>query len=108
MKGKTEIPKLSKVSVNSVAIFTKEVYDIKASLSSLTSIMQGIQETLAKILQLSKDCNIDLGKLCMDVDELKKEGVCSVNELIKKVDSLNMIVNSSNNDLVVSLQNAYC
>lgn len=74
---------MTKISVDSATVLTKEVDDIKASLLSLTNYVQDMQETLSKILQLSKDWNTDLGKLRMDVEDLKKEGVRSVNKLIK-------------------------
>lgn len=43
----------------------------------------------------------------MEVEVLKREGVRSIKKLIKKVDSLNTEVNSSNNELAVSIQSAY-
>lgn len=55
LKGKADSPKSTRISANSATFLTKEVDDIKASLFSLTNVVQDVQETLTKILQLSKD-----------------------------------------------------
>lgn len=65
--------------------------------------MQDMQKTLTIILQLSKDSNTDIRKLYLNIDEIKKEGVQSVQRLIKQVDSMNSGVYSSNNDLVITV-----
>lgn len=82
VKVKIEAPKLTKISADS-AVLTKEVDKIKASLLSLTNFVQDIHETLANILRIGKDSSTDLGKLQIEVKDLKKEGVRSLNKLIK-------------------------
>lgn len=66
-----------------------------------------MQKTLKKILQLSKDSSTDLGKLRIEVEHLKTEGVHSVNKLIQQVKSFSAGVNASNNELAVSVQTGY-
>lgn len=106
LKGKADAPKLTRISVDSAALPTKAVDNIMALPFSLANAVQDVQENIIEIL-LSRDFNTELGKLRMEVEELKKGGVRSVNKLIKQVDSLSTGVNSSNNELAVSIQNAY-
>lgn len=42
-----------------------------------------MQEILANILKLSKEMSTDLGKLQIEVEELRKEGVQTVKNLMK-------------------------
>lgn len=42
-----------------------------------------MQEILANILKLSKEMSTDLGKLQIEVKELRKEGVQTVKNLMK-------------------------
>lgn len=107
IKIKVEALKTTSVPTDLVARLIKEVDEIKSNLSSLNYNLHSVQEILKKILQLSKDTSTKVGKLHLDVYRLKKEGVCTVNRLIKQVDSMNNGVNSCNNDLAISIQTSY-
>lgn len=65
------------------------------------------RKILTKILLLNKYSSTDLGKLSMEVEGLQKDGMRSVNKLIKQVDYLSTGVKSSNNELAVSILNVY-
>lgn len=107
MKVKIEAPMSIRVSTDLAARLIKEVNKIKFHLSSLNCNLQGMQEYLENVLQLSKETNIEVGKIRLHIDGLKKEGVNTVNKLIKQVDLMNSGVNSFNNNLVVSVQTSY-
>lgn len=54
VKVKVDAPKLTKISADLAVVLMKKVGKIKASLFSLTTSVQDIQETLAIILKLSR------------------------------------------------------
>ncbi|KAG5608959.1 hypothetical protein H5410_020240 [Solanum commersonii] len=87
--------------------YVLEVGDIKTRLTSLESNVMVMQECLNKILQHSKDTSTDVGKIKLAVEDFKKEGVKTVNRLIKQVDSIKAGADSSHNELVVSVQTSY-
>ncbi|KAG5611897.1 hypothetical protein H5410_023178 [Solanum commersonii] len=107
LQARAETPKATRVSVDSASVLLQEVGDIKTRLTSLESNVMVMQECLNKILQHSKDTSTDVGKIKLAVEDLKKEGVRTVNRLIKQVDSIKAGVDSSHNELAVSVQTSY-
>lgn len=101
IKAKADAPKPTRIPADAVALLLKEVEEIKSHLTSLDSNMQGLPDIIEKVLQLSKDTSTEVGKLRLDADGLKREGISTVNKLIKQVGSMNVGVNSSNNLLAV-------
>jgi len=66
-----------------------------------------IQDCLNKNLQHSKDTSTDVRKIKLAIEDLKKEGVKTVNRLIKQVNSIKAGADSSHNELAVSVQTSY-
>lgn len=65
-----------------------------------------LQESFTKFKQ-QKDTNIDKGKVHVVLDSMKQEGVKIFNKLFKKVYSIKIEANSSQNKLNISMQNSY-
>lgn len=61
-------------------------------------------------MHLNKDTSTDAGKLQLSMAKLQKEGVAAMNKLLKKVNSLKIVSDSTNStqaDLTVSLHTSY-
>ncbi|KAG5592572.1 hypothetical protein H5410_043086 [Solanum commersonii] len=84
LQARAETPKATRVSADSASVLLQEVGDIKTRLTSLES-------------------NV----MVMRVEDLKKEGVKTVNRLIKQVDSIKAGADFSHNELAVSVQTSY-
>ncbi|KAH0661282.1 hypothetical protein KY284_026213 [Solanum tuberosum] len=73
-KERAKALKASCISDDSAAILLKEAKDIEVHLDGLKSYMQVLQDTIRKVLQISKDLGTDIGKLRLEVEGLKKAG----------------------------------
>lgn len=85
----------------------KEMEHIKVRLDGLESHMQVIKDILGRVPQLHKDSNIDVGKLRLEVGELKKEALRSVNKILKEVNSIKDGAYSAHNELAITVHTSY-
>lgn len=67
-----------RVSTDLAACLIKEVNEIKFHLSSLNCNLQGMQEYLEKVLQLSKETNIEVGKIHLHINGQKRKKVLTL------------------------------
>ncbi|KAL3324405.1 hypothetical protein AABB24_038519 [Solanum stoloniferum] len=96
-----------RISADSVTLILKEAKHIKVRLVGLETHMQVLHDTLGMVLQLHKDSSTDVGKLCPEVGELKKDVIRSVNTILKEVNSIKTGADSAHNELVVSMHTSY-
>uniref|UniRef100_M1DGR1 Uncharacterized protein n=1 Tax=Solanum tuberosum TaxID=4113 RepID=M1DGR1_SOLTU len=73
-KARAKALKASCISDDSTAILLKEAKNIKVHLDGLESYMQVLQDTIGKVILISKDLGTDIGKLRLEVEGLKKAG----------------------------------
>lgn len=85
----------------------KKAEELKIRMVMLESTMHAMQDTIGKVLQLSKDTRTNVGKLHIAMDGVKLEDVRSFNKLLEQIDSLKIGADSSNNDLTVSVNTSY-
>ena len=69
--------------------------------------LETLHDALEKVFHLQKDSNTDIGKLRITMIMIKQKGISMVNLLIQQVDSVKSGVNSSNNELAVTVQTSY-
>ncbi|KAH0745873.1 hypothetical protein KY285_007530 [Solanum tuberosum] len=104
VQQRADAPKATRISADSAS---KEADLIKVRLDGLETHMQVLQDTLGKVLQLHKDSNIDVGKLRLEVEGLKKEAICSVNTILKEVNSIKTGADLAHNELDVTVHTSY-
>ncbi|KAF3614758.1 hypothetical protein FXO38_30634 [Capsicum annuum] len=81
--------------------------EIKDWLKIIEKGLLTLQESTSRLMQLSKDTNTDMEIVCLRSNRLKQDDVKLFNRLFSKVNSIKSEANSSNNELVISVQNFY-
>lgn len=66
-----------------------------------------LHDTLGKVLLLHKDSNTDIRKHHLKVEGLKKEGLYSVNAILKEVNSIKSGASFAHIKLVVTVHTSY-
>ncbi|KAG5596210.1 hypothetical protein H5410_037442 [Solanum commersonii] len=99
VQERVDAAKPTKISAESVALLLQDSDEMK---TCIMAIERGLET-----LHDAKDTNTDIGKLRIAMTGIKQEGIATVNKLIRQVDSLKCGVDSSNNELAISVQNSY-
>ena len=107
VKTRITTAKPSRISADSAAILLKDFDEIKARLTSLEDSLEKLISTTNRLVRLNKETNIDVGKLHLALTSLKKNGISTVNQLMKQVDSMKSGVISSETKLVLNFQTSY-
>lgn len=98
VKLKVKQPWASKKTTNSESLL-KEVAEINE--------MQHKQEKMDKVLHQPKDTGTNVGKVRISMDSIHQQERIKTNKLINQVDSLDHGANSSQNELVVTIQTSF-
>lgn len=106
VKARVETVRVTKVSVDYASLLLKDMKDVKARLLTIEDGLKVLQEFAGKNLQLHKDTNIDVEKHHLVVDGLK-QGVSTINKLIRQVDNLKTRVDFFNTNLTIFVQTSY-
>ena len=93
--------------MDSDALLLKDNEEVKTRLLAVERNLETLHDSVENVFRLQIDSSTDIGKLPIAMTGIKQEGISTLNRLIKKVESLKRGVNSSNNDLVVTVQTSY-
>ncbi|KAG5595055.1 hypothetical protein H5410_036287 [Solanum commersonii] len=104
---RADAPKVTRISADSAALLLQEADVIKVRLDGLESHMQVLQDTFGKVFQLHKDSSIDVGKLRLEIEGLKKQAIRSINTILKEVNSIKTGADSAHNELAVTVHTSY-
>ena len=102
VQSRVDTPRATRFSADFLALLLQEAEQIKIIPDGLESYMKVLQKTLGKVLQLHKDSNIDIEKLQIEIGRLKKDDSCSINTIMKEVNSIKTGADSNNNQLAVT------
>uniref|UniRef100_M1DGP1 Uncharacterized protein n=1 Tax=Solanum tuberosum TaxID=4113 RepID=M1DGP1_SOLTU len=91
----------------SATLLLKDTDELKNHILVVERGLESLQDVVEKLFRIQKDTSTYVGKLRIVMTSIKQEGITIVKKLIQKVDSLKSGVNSSNNDLAVSVQTSY-
>ncbi|KAG5630738.1 hypothetical protein H5410_002455 [Solanum commersonii] len=107
VQERADTPNPTKISAESTALLLQDSDELKTRIIAVERGLETFHDAIEKVFRLQKDTNIDIGKLRIAMTRIKQEGISTVNKLIRQVDSLKTGVNSSNNELAISVQNSY-
>ncbi|KAH0693504.1 hypothetical protein KY285_020601 [Solanum tuberosum] len=107
VQERVDTAKPTKISVESAALLLKESDELKTRILDVERGLETLHDAVEKVFRLQKDTSTDVGKLRVSMTGIKQEGISTVSKLIRQVDSFKNGVDSSNNELAISVQNSY-
>ncbi|KAF3621956.1 hypothetical protein FXO38_31583 [Capsicum annuum] len=106
-KSQLDIPKVRKSMSNSMFFYAKEIEELKDRITATKEGIVSLQELISKLLQLSKETSIKIGKVRLSLDYFKQEGVKLLNRMFAHVETIKLEIFFSSNKLTISVQNSF-
>ncbi|KAH0755142.1 hypothetical protein KY290_025412 [Solanum tuberosum] len=107
VQERADTPKPTKISAHSAALLLQDSNELKTRIIAIKRGLETLYDAVEKVFRLQKDTSTNISKLRIAMTIIKQESISIVNKLIRQVNSLKTGVNSSNNELAISVQNSY-
>ncbi|KAH0773405.1 hypothetical protein KY290_010542 [Solanum tuberosum] len=103
----TDVAKPTKISAESTTLLLQDFDEVKTRIMVVERGLETLHDVVEKVFRLQKDTSTVIGKLRIAMIGIKQEGIATINKLIRQVNSLKGGVDSSNNELAISVKNSY-